>query len=99
MRKIEQSMVDAIRQNKGFSGGNTQVFLSLNGFRVKLHGNLIFEKDGDTIRFTLAGWPTPTTRSRIYAVLSMFTQNQLYQQAGKQFFGGRQISPDEWVTV
>lgn len=78
MRKIEEKMLWAVRSWRNMKEGNTQVVVKKaeNGGKeltVYLHGNAIFEAyqnlDGCyERRFTLAGWNTPTTRSRLRAL-------------------------------
>jgi hypothetical protein len=72
MRKLELDMVAAIIDRKNKNLGNTTVRCNdLGTVEVRLHGNLIF-KMGPMLGayITLAGWNTPTTRSRINAILS-----------------------------
>lgn len=75
MRKIEKEMVAAIKAGKSWNKDNTQVTVNVREdgatiTSVYLHGNLIAQtgKDG-TWGFCLCGWNTPTTRSRINAVI------------------------------
>lgn len=74
MRQIEKEMVQAIavtvahpRTAGGWHKGNTSVRCHHNGtVVVSLHMNEIFRRAADGNRyFTLAGWDTPTTRSRL----------------------------------
>lgn len=67
MRKVEKQMLEALKAGKNFSQSNTVV--KENG-EVYLHGNLIAiynRKDG-TSEFSLAGFPTATTRSLLRAL-------------------------------
>lgn len=106
MCKIERDMIAAIRAGKNRALGNTYVNPIVGGVEVRLHGNLIAVLTDQGLRFTLAGWPTPTTRSRINALLQTFihANARVYQTAGRQFVsvpeGGcgwqsRVISPTE----
>ena len=73
-RKIEDQMIAAIRAGKTFKSGNTEVIPSANGAtEVKLHGNTII-RYVPTVgwEWSLAGWNTPTTRSRINAAVRAF---------------------------
>lgn len=110
MRKIERDMIAAIKANKNRPLGNTYVNPVIGGVEVHLHGNHIATLTDTGLRFTLAGWPTPTTRSRINALLREFihANARVYQTAGRQFVsvpeGGcgwqqRVISPTEWVQA
>lgn len=118
MRKIERDMIAAIRAGKSRSLGNTSVECSTvhnspegASWAVRLHGNLIAQVfAGGPLNFTLAGWPTPTTRSRINALCREFGAGAgVWQSKGKQWaecprFGvrdgaPREISPTEWVQA
>src|SRR5687767_4569190 len=86
MRKIEQQMIKAVRGalvgGKAWLGGNTMVTATAtaNGYtaEVRLHDHhiaCITVRDGIwavDMTFTLAGWNTRTTRSRINALLDAF---------------------------
>lgn len=110
MRKIERDMIAAIRSGKNRQLGNTYVNPVVGGIEVRLHGNLIAVLTDQRLRFTLAGWPTPTTRSRINALLREFihANARVYQTAGRQFvtvpegpsgWQQRSISPTERVQA
>ena len=79
MRKIEQHMLNAIRNRKNWSGGNTQVIFAKGDqgsawwCDVYLHGNHIAEFNEMTWQAkvntkTLSRWPTMTTKSRLRAL-------------------------------
>lgn len=83
MRKIEEQMAAAIRAGEAWTGGNTTVTVEnirsdedgLRLIRVTLHGHIIADlvaKKTGEIRghVNFCGWVTPTTASRINAVLS-----------------------------
>lgn len=74
MRKIEQQMVNAVR-NKAvrFVNGNTWVSSDGDKSQVFLHNNHIATVHHDTgklgvNRYTLRKWPTKTTISRLRAL-------------------------------
>lgn len=83
MSEIERKMLYAVRGCKNFKGANTEVksfFTEMTEqgeytrvSEVYLHGNLIYtfiEDKGQVYEvFTLAGWNTNTTRSRLRALL------------------------------
>ena len=72
MKQIELDMIAAIRANvTDKTIGNTRVHAIIGGHEVQLHGNIIAHVDAsrNAVRFTLAGWPTATMRSRINALL------------------------------
>jgi hypothetical protein len=80
MRVIEKQMIEAIqtiRKNKASSNkwasGNTEVVRKLySPIEVRLHGNLIACLYDNELKITLAGWNTPTTRSRLNALIKEF---------------------------
>ena len=74
MRKIEKGMVEAIRERHNYRCGNTAVLVrSASAWcQVMLHENCIAEVHDRDIVFTLAGWGTATTRSRINVILQEF---------------------------
>jgi len=67
MRKIEKQTLEAIKANRNFKSGNTEV----RSGTVYLHGNKIAERQGNRLildTVTLHRWPTVTTRSRLNAL-------------------------------
>ena len=74
MRKIENLMIDAIIARKPFQQDNTVVIQGNYGsrqyMRVLLHGHQIALFGDQREVVTLAGWNTPTTKSRIRALLT-----------------------------
>ena len=78
MRKIEKQTLEAIKANRNFKSGNTEV----QGGVVYLHGNRIAYRDGGNLVMdtaTLHRWPTVTTRSRLNALGFSVCQRN-YQQ-------------------
>lgn len=79
MRKIEKQMLAAVCTRRNWSSGNTFVKVSSdkNIVNVFLHGNLIYKLVGTVESFTLAGWDTVTTRSRLNALgCNIFHRNR-----------------------
>jgi hypothetical protein len=88
MRKIEKAMLRALIKRERWASGNTRVELDMRQdgkplALVFLHGNHIatvgYRYNGDTPKIvsltcTLAGWNTPTTRSRINALTHLTGQ-------------------------
>ena len=72
MRKIEQQMIDAIKGNKNWSSGNTQVVTNLDLSSVYLHGNLIAQIDNLTVTIFDGGWQSKTTKSRLNVICEEF---------------------------
>jgi len=73
MRKIEREMLTAVANGRDWRSANTSVDNTDHGIVVRLHGNKIAQLDGDKMYITPAGWLTPTTKSRLNALLSQFT--------------------------
>ena len=75
MRKIEAKMVAAVLAGGRMKDGNTEVVTGASLFAcqivtsVYLHGNLIAQNGGKGWGINLRGWNTPTTRSRVNALL------------------------------
>jgi len=84
MRKIEKEMLQAIDERKTWHGFNTSVS-SIDDVNcaVFLHGNHIADVNSRTgfvmvNRYTLAKWPTPTTKSRLRALgANVYTKNHV----------------------
>ena len=106
MRKIESSMIAAIRAGRPFCQGNTRVGPLGEGLGtgVWLHGNLIAEISGPNgTRWTLAGWNTQTTRSRIRALANAFHWcHRVHTHGGVPYTTDRaasSISTEDWVDA
>lgn len=73
MRALEQQMVRALKDGVSKQcGSNTAVIRQGEFIIVELHGNQIAEIDIARKRVALsnAGWPTPTTKSRLNAIMA-----------------------------
>jgi|VirMetMinimDraft_7_1064189.scaffolds.fasta_scaffold98847_1 hypothetical protein len=72
MRKIEKQMNAAIKANKYWKSGNTEVVPAGDQVDVYLHGNHIATvpwHDPIYVNIqTFSNWPTTTTRSRLRAL-------------------------------
>ena len=77
MRKIEEAMVQALRERRDFTRDNTSVYWGIDYMtdeaeaRVYLHGNYIasYYPDMGDLYLPDAGWQTVTTKSRLNALL------------------------------
>lgn len=107
MRKIDEAMVKAVNEKKNFISGNTEVRVSDGGnwVRVFLHGNLIYtscEESGECL-FTLAGWNTAVTRSRLHALGVDVCGRQCsgfgIADAEWPTYNGNVINPNKWYEV
>ncbi len=71
MRKIEHQMNEAIKNNKSWKSGNTEVFTNDNNASlVYLHGNHIATIGETFITLFDGGWQSNTTKSRLNAILT-----------------------------
>ena len=94
MRKIEEAMCAAVKEHKNWNCKNTRVECEDNTVRVFLHGNQIYKVVDGVKRFTLAGWNTVTTRSRLNALgVGVHTRN--YEPTYK----GQIIRIGAWYNV
>lgn len=108
-RKIEDAMIAAIRAGKDWKSGNTEVRREEFGgsLSVYLHGNLIAKIGGaqEYAHWTLAGWDTNTTRSRINALARAFGWRGVSRKGGVPFASGSATAPmtpisdSEWVDA
>lgn len=94
MRQIEEKMIQAVKAGKNFRSGNTVVNVDGSGIKVYLHGNCIYAIYEGVKRFTLAGWNTVTTRSRLNAL-----GVDVRQKNWSPIFNGIEISSCDWYTV
>jgi len=74
MRKIEQQMLTAIRNNDNWQSANTSVHYNEENdvSIVRLHGNKIAEVGDDFVQIFDGGWQTTTTKSRLNAIINEF---------------------------
>jgi hypothetical protein len=105
-RKIEDQMIAAIRAGKTFKSGNTEVRQPSDGAtEVLLHGNSIIRYvPTQGWHWTLAGWNTATTRSRINAAVRGLNWDiGVCQKAGAphavKLGQVVPVADDEWVRV
>ena len=74
MRKIERQMCDAIKENRNWKSGNTEVCYSddYGTSRVYLHDNLIAIVSDTDVEVFDGGWQSVTTKSRLNAICTEF---------------------------
>jgi len=72
MRKIEEKMIQAIRNKEYFKLSNTQIIRTDYSIQVYLHGNKIADIYNNKIVLSSCRWRTVTTKSRLNAILSMY---------------------------
>lgn len=105
MRKIEQQMNAAIRDNKDWKCDNTKVVSNCGVSDVFLHNNLI-ARVGDTfVQLFDGGWQSNTTKSRLNAILAEHgVQGECVFQKNHNWFvrtvqGVQPSDPSGFVTV
>ena len=98
MRRIEMAMCAAVEARFNWHCSNTQVKVNDNKVEVYLHGNLIYKKQGGVASFTLAGWNSNTTRSRLRA-LGVSVRCCDYTPQMEVDGEWVDISIDEWYNV
>jgi hypothetical protein len=100
MRQETQKIMSAFLRGEKASAQRTHT----DGYSVWLHGNLIAERGKSKTWFTLAGWPTVTTRDRINGLLELSGSDcRVFQKNGTQFLTNgetvRELGDSEWVSV
>lgn len=94
MRKIEEEMLAAVCERKNWNGGNTSVNVADNVVRVYLFGNHIYSDNMGCKSFTLAGWVSDTTMSRLRAL-----GVDVYRKDNKPMYEGREIDSAKWYNI
>ena len=101
MRQETQKIMSAFLQGQKASAARTNT----DGNTVWLHGNKIAQRsEGDFVDFSLAGWPTVTTRDRINGLLELSGSDyRVFQKNGTQFLTNgtdvREIGDSEWIGL
>ena len=106
MRKINEAMLKAIEERRNLVCGNTEVRVTNNGnvINVYLNGNNIYSNTYGEKRFTLAGWNTMVTRSRLHALGVKVYGKVHYGWSNKgagnrAMYKGNEIDSDIWYEV
>ena len=75
-------------------GYNTQSWIdSLDIITIQLHGhNIVRLYPSGRIDFSMAGWPTVTTRERI----NQFIKGRVWQENHVQYYNFYPIDPNKW---
>ena len=88
MRVTAQKLVAAHLAGKSKTVGNSSVEVNHDGSVVyRLHGNAIVDIGPQgRVEVSLAGWPTPTTRSRVNDILSgLGLEHRVGQEKHRQY--------------
>lgn len=97
MREIEKAMVQAVNARKNWKCDNTEVRNETYKMSVYLYGHKIYEESirGGKLRmFTLAGFNTSTTRSRLRAL-----GIDVRQRSFEPIYYGKVISKFSWYNA
>jgi hypothetical protein len=91
MRKVTQQIKQAFEQGKARKIDSTRT----DGKTVWLHGNAIVKRDADgLVRWSLAGWNTPTTRERVNGIVNA----GVYQKNFEPMLNGQVIDSSDWFA-
>ena len=91
MRKVTEQIKQAFEQGKSKKVGNTET----DGNTVWLHGNAIVKRDPDgLVRWSLAGWNTPTTRERVNGIANA----NVFQFKFEPVLNGEVINANDWFA-
>ena len=99
MRKIEQQMLTAIRNNDNWQSANTSVHYNEENdvSIVRLHGNKIAEVGEDFVAIFDGGWQTTTTKSRLNVIINEFCNgltDGVFQKNFKWFISDNKVIRD-----
>ena len=102
MRKINEDMVNAIKEKCNKHLRNTTVLWDVNNTlcKVRLHGNCICTLNtiSKNITINMCGYPTNTTHSRLHAILQCYNYG-ICQKAGKQYLIKNLLGEREYVLL
>ena len=91
MRKVTQQIKQAFERRESKTIGNTRT----DGKTVWLHGNAIVKRDPDgLVRWSLAGWNTPTTRERVNGIANA----DVCQFKFEPVLNGQVIDSSDWFA-
>lgn len=91
MRKVTEKIKQAFEQGKSLKIDNTET----DGQTVWLHGNAIVKRDPDgLVRWSLAGWNTPTTRERVNGIANA----NVFQFKFEPVLNGEIIDSSDWFA-
>jgi hypothetical protein len=102
MRKITEQAVSAFLSGRPFHQANMVCQPETDGrVFMYLHGNRIACRYADgTIKGTLAGWPTVTTRDRLNGLARAVDGVGVYQRNHEQYTDtGEPLDADDWYTI
>ena len=103
MRKIEQQMIEAINNQSDWRLNNTQVVCNedkqgkaeINQVSVILYESTIAIITENEVRINNCGWFSPTTKSRLNAILNSYCNTIIFQRNKRWYL----IKENEYVEV
>ncbi len=91
MRKVTEQIKKAFEEGRSLKIDNTKT----DGKTVWLHGNAIVKRDPDgLVRWSLAGWNTPTTRERVNGIANA----GVFQFKFEPVLNGEIIDSSDWFA-
>lgn len=98
MRKIEQQMLEAIKNKQNWKLSNTEVCVDEDTTIVKLHGNTIAKITSTSLFLSDATWRTRTTKSRLNSIRNLYHLPNFYQKDYVWYTGeeSNYSSEEEW---
>jgi hypothetical protein len=101
MRKIEKAMCAAVKERRNWKSSNTEVKVREDAYGYKHVEVRLFKlpiwkwnEAEDLTEFSMAGWNTNATRSRLNALGVHVTQRNFIP-----YYNGREISDYAWHVV
>ena len=92
MRRVTEQIKRAFEEGTSKKVGNTET----DGKTVWLHGNAIVKRDPDgLVRWSLAGWNTPTTRERVNGIVNA----GVHQVNFEPVLNGQVINSSDWFAA
>ena len=90
MRKVTSLIKSAFEAGMEKRVSNTECLALNDRLEIRLHNNLIIERDPAGTRWTMAGWATRTTADRLNGILNV----GLYCKRGQYYIGNDPVQPD-----
>ena len=96
MRQETRKVCSAFVRRKPARAARTHT----NGTALYLFGKRIaWWEDDSSLRVTMCGWGTPTTRDRLNGVMDLlFDTRPFHQKKGEQYYNNDRIDPDAVLT-
>ena len=106
MRIVEEDMITSILESKSAKLGTTRVAQEKDFSNIYFYGSLIAIITEKSVKVNNCGHLTASTKSRLNAILSKFTDRQIYQKNGEWYLSGEPVNNfdcvfpnNEWVEL